>query len=272
MTRKRSARLLLLSGLTLALGCRTAPPPAQPMPAGPDVLLSASPTLAGPPLVMTGPTFPLGESRPFKANPGESTLPMPTPVKPPDRIPPASTLEVKTGPTLPPLPPVLAPVNVAAIPPAVKPEADAPPVIAPIPTADVKHPNRDVFTTGSKTPVVPFELSIVGSPKDTSPPAAVFPLKAGEKFGHASDYKWVAGVLDRHQKGGYWTIRYADFAEDDRWGGKVRLLDDAKLKEFQSGDVVLLEGELLAPTSAADAAGAFPPYRVTGAKLVEKSK
>jgi hypothetical protein len=267
MTRKQSAPLLL-AGLTLALGCRSAPHnhPA-PVPAEHDVLLSASPMPGGPPLVVNGPPILPGEVRPLTQLPVEPVLPMPSPVKPPDKIPPAAPM-VASGPAL---PLSIPPREIAVIPPAVKPTAEAPPVIAPIP-ADVKMPARDAFVSGTKQPSVPFELSIIGPPKDTSPPPVVFPLKAGEKFGHAADYKWVAGVLDRHQKGGYWTIRYADFSEDDRWGGKVRLLDDAKLKDFQSGDVVLLEGELLAPSSAADTAGPFPPYRVTGAKLVAKSK
>jgi hypothetical protein len=270
MTRKQSARLLLLAGLTLALGCRSAPHrQAAPIAPENDVLLSASPIQPGPPLVLNGPPLVLpGEARPFSQAPAEPVLPTPTPTKPPEKIPPAAPMVANNGPAL---PLNIPPREIAFIPPAVKPTADAPPIIAPIP-ADVKMPARDAFVSGSKQPVVPFELSIIGPPKDTGAPPTVFPLKAGEKFGHAADYKWVAGVLDRHQKGGYWTIRYADFSEDDRWGGKVRLLDDAKLKDFQSGDVVLLEGELLAPTSAADAAGPFPPYRVTGVKLVQKGR
>ena len=81
----------------------------------------------------------------------------------------------------------------------------------------------------------------------------------------------MAGILDRHQKGGYWTLRYAPSGEDDPWGGKVRLIDDDRLTGFTSGDVVYVEGELLAPRSAADAA-TYPPYRVTDVRLVEKAK
>jgi hypothetical protein len=104
--------------------------------------------------------------------------------------------------------------------------------------------------------------------KDTRPP---LPLKPGERFGHAADYKWVAGILDKHQKGGYWTVRYASSAEDDPWGGKVRLLDDDKLSGFTSGDVIYVEGDLLAPRSAAETAN-YPPYRVIDVRLIEKGK
>jgi len=102
-------------------------------------------------------------------------------------------------------------------------------------------------------------------------PKPALPLKPGEKFGHAADYRWVAGVLDRHQKGGYWTLRYADSGEDDPWGGKVRLLADDLPAGFESGDVVYIEGELLAPQSAADNA-AYPPFKVTDLRLVEKGR
>jgi hypothetical protein len=97
------------------------------------------------------------------------------------------------------------------------------------------------------------------------------PLRPGERFGHAPDYKWVAGILDKHQKGGYWTVRYAPSGDDDPWGGKVRLLDDDKLSGFTSGDVVYVEGDLLAPRSAAETA-TYPPYRVTDVRLIEKAK
>lgn len=273
MTRKRSARLLLLGGLSLALGCRSAPSyPAPPLPMETDTLLSAGPLPTNGPLVHNGPPAVLpGEARPFSQIPTDPILPMPIPAKVPATIPPAATREVKDGPALPIVVPP--PVEVAVVPPAPRLMPAANPDLTTIPADGVKVPDRDVFVSGPKEPAAPFTLSIVGPPKDEGKKAAaVFPLKAGEKFGHAADYKWVAGVLDRHQRGGYWTIRYADFAEDDRWGGKVRLLDDAKLKAFQSGDIVLLEGELLAPTSAADGTGAFPPYRVTGAKLVEKGR
>ena len=194
---------------------------------------------------------------------------MPTPGKPPEKIPPAAPMVASGGPAL---PPVIPPREVAVIPPVVKPTSETPPVIVPIPADGVTMPDRDAFVSGSKQPAVPFELSIIGPPKDTSPRAAVFPLKVGEKFGHASDYRWVAGVLDRHQKGGYWPIRYADFAEDDRWGGKVRLLDDSKVKDFQSGDVVLARRRAAGPDECRRTRPGVPAVPGHGVTLVEKGR
>jgi hypothetical protein len=75
--------------------------------------------------------------------------------------------------------------------------------------------------------------------------------------------------LDRHLKSGYWTIRYADIGDDDPWGGKVRLLNSDRLKGLHDGDIVYVEGDLLAPASAADTA-AYPPFRVTALSVIEK--
>jgi hypothetical protein len=142
-------------------------------------------------------------------------------------------------------------------------------IVEPLPT-DARKPGPDGFAPASAIGL-PAPTPNVDAPppvKDTRPP---LPLKPGERFGHAADYKWVAGILDKHQKGGYWTIRYASSAEDDPWGGKVRLLDDDKLSGFMSGDVIYVEGDLLAPRSAAETA-TYPPYRVTDVRLIEKAK
>ncbi len=116
---------------------------------------------------------------------------------------------------------------------------------------------------------------------DTYPPPKIvnkeplppLPIKPGDRFGHSADYKWIAGVLDRHSKGGYWTLRYADYSSDDEWGGKMRLLDDPRLEDFKDGDQVYVEGELLAPRAAASAESvSYPPYRINAVRLVEKTK
>jgi hypothetical protein len=114
---------------------------------------------------------------------------------------------------------------------------------------------------------LPDPPTVAVRPPVAAPP---LPLRPGQRFGHADDFKWVAGILDRHQKGGYWTLRYAPSGDDDPWGGKVRLIGDDRLAGFTSGDVVYVEGDLLAPRSAVETA--YPPYRVTDVRLVEKAK
>ncbi len=102
---------------------------------------------------------------------------------------------------------------------------------------------------------------VVAPPKDTTPELQPMKLTAGERFGHAADFKWVAGALDRHQKGGFWTLRYADYAADDPWGGKVRLIDDPRLAAFRNGDYVYVEGHMMAPPAGAETTG-YPPFRI----------
>src|SRR5262249_61649130 len=129
------------------------------------------------------------------------------------------------------------------------------------------QPGPDGFAPAPK-------IGLPDPPIPTVPPPELkpaLPLSPGQTFGHAADYKWVAGILDRHVKGGYWTLRFADSGEDDPWGGKVRLLADDRLAGFDSGDVLYLEGELLAPRSAADSAN-HPPFRINDVRLVEKAK
>lgn len=145
-----------------------------------------------------------------------------------------------------------------------------PPVPAPEPAPVV--PPRDVPATLTSLPK-PAEPEPVLQLPDPEPVATrpATPLKPGEKFGHAPDYGWVAGKLDWHLKGGYWTLRYADIGEDDPWGGKVRLLDSDRLRDLRDGDVVYIEGALLAPATSAPDAGGYPPYRVAALALVEKA-
>lgn len=260
MTRKWTARLVALGGLALALGCRShpaAPPCAIPlMPE--DVVNRPQP---GPPgagarlLPKTGILPPAPFTRLPESRPPVSTPSTPAPSADlPDIRPPADV-----APLLVPQPPA---GSGAGTPPEIKPllvPAPRPPAgpdgFAPAPKIDL--PDPPVPTAPVRPPVA-----------EVKPP---LPLAPGQRFGHARDYKWIAGVLDRHQKGGFWTLRYAPSGEDDPWGGKMRLLDDDRLTGFASGDVVYMEGELLAPPSAADTA-AYPPYRVTHIRLVKKGR
>jgi hypothetical protein len=255
MTRMWSTRLLALGAFALALGCRSHPLPACNTPLLPeDVITKPAPVptvpppaggakLSGDPGIQPPAAFTkLPESRTPTAIP--SVSPDSSEIRPPADVgPPGATPQAATGPVIkpllvdPPKPPA-GPDGFAPAPILGLPEPEAAPVAVATPRAAVVRP---------------------------------LPLKAGERFGHAADYKWVAGVLDYHQKGGYWSLRYADSGDDDPWGGKVRLLADERLGNFASGDVVYLEGELLAPRSAAEGA-TYPPYRMTDVRLVEKGR
>lgn len=268
MTRARWHRLLALGGLALALGCRShpnAPPCDTPLLPGEEI---GKPTLSPIPAPDT--------QLPTSSGPG--ILPPPAFAKLPENKP----LDVRLPDLSPDIPVIRPPHDVAPLPgnrasalPGPQPREVRTPETAPVVKPLLVDPPRppagpDGFAPAPKIgrPDPPTGAVGVRPPaKDVRP----LPLRSGERFGHGPDYKWVAGILDKHQKGGYWTLRYAPSGDDDPWGGKVRLLDEDKLAGFNSGDVVYVEGDLLAPRSAADTAN-YPPYRVTDIRLVEKAK
>jgi hypothetical protein len=242
MTRKWSLRLFVMGAVALALGCRTHPAvPVCTTPLYPEDVVRLSP--AGRPAMAAGPAAPSSVARLESAKLPDGSSDDPASVVPPKDV--AATLTSRAKP----VPPVVKPLLV-----------DAP----------RPKPGEDGFAPGPRVPADSSEPDLRLPDPKPAPAAPVTPLKPGEKFGHAPDYRWVAGTLDRHQKGGYWTLRYADIGDDDPWGGKVRLLESDRLKDLRDGDVVYIEGDLLAPASAA-ASAAYPPYRVTALAVVEKA-
>jgi hypothetical protein len=274
-----SARLLALGGLAVALGCRSqpaAPPCTTPLLPGEVV--------PGPVHLMPGPPIP-------SAPPLGAQLPRPSEVKPGVLAPPQyAKLPESTYPTTkPPLKLVetAPPAGVSDLPPILPPKDVKPlltsnpkPVELPAPSLPVKPPlieaprskvGGDGFGPGPRLPAAATEPVVVVPPTQAANVDPALPLKSGEKFGHAPDYRWIAGIVDRHLKGAYFTIRYADIGTDDLWGGKVRLLDDDRLRDLRNGDLVYVEGEVMAPKSAAETS-AYPPYRVTSVRVIERNR
>jgi hypothetical protein len=275
MTRKWSLRLLALGGLAVALGCRThpnVPPCTTPLLPGevlpgpvsqlPGPPLPASPSLAVKPTPPSGAQLSIQPPKQFTKLP-ESTYPEAKPqLKPVEPAPPTSLTD---------LPPILPPKDVTPLltgnptpsePVSLPGVSPAPAIKPPLMEVTRPTPSADGFGPGPRVPV---------SSPDPVPNLPPLPLKPGEKYGHAADYRWLAGVVDRHVKGKYWLIRYADIGADDLWGGKVRLLDDERLRDLRDGDVVYVEGELMAPKSSAEGP-AYPPFRVTSVRVIEKAR
>jgi hypothetical protein len=250
------------------------------------VNLLPGPPIPGTPPLAVNPASPTGARLPAPVGTSPSILPPPQftklpestypenkpPLKPVESVPPAGVTDLP--PILPPqdVGPLLTgnpkPVDSVKVPEPVPPG----PVVKPLLTeAPRPTPGEDGFSAGPRVPPGPPEPILVLPPTRETNSLPPLPLKPGDKHGHGSDYKWIAGVVDRHLKGGYWTIRYADIGTDDLWGGKVRLLDDERLRDFRNGDVVYIEGELMAPKSAAEGS-AYPPFRVTAVRMVEKAR
>ncbi len=79
-------------------------------------------------------------------------------------------------------------------------------------------------------------------------------------FGHSSDYRWLLGVVQKINTPVSMTkVRYARLDEQDAWGGSMVLADDIRLDEFEDGDVVYIEGQILADRPSLYVSG--PLYR-----------
>jgi hypothetical protein len=80
------------------------------------------------------------------------------------------------------------------------------------------------------------------------------------EYGYGQNHRWLLGHLQRvHVPKHEWKLRYAPLDEHDEWGGSVILAPDARLDEFQDGDAVYVEGEILNERPSLYLAG--PLYR-----------
>jgi hypothetical protein len=90
-------------------------------------------------------------------------------------------------------------------------------------------------------------------------------------FGHAADYAWLQGTVEFVTEGVI-ELRYDPSSDGDIWGGRVRLERDTRLTQIKSGDIVMVEGELLFdpdPATRRLPLGA-PSYRVRSLWLVRR--
>jgi hypothetical protein len=91
----------------------------------------------------------------------------------------------------------------------------------------------------------------------TTEPEVRIRRQVPETYGHAFDYSWLQGVLAKPSQGPA-TLRYQTMLVEDKWGGVASLNDDPRLASFRDGDIILIEGELLAQPSD----GRLPRFRI----------
>jgi hypothetical protein len=90
------------------------------------------------------------------------------------------------------------------------------------------------------------------------------------RVSHADDYSQLTGQLFFvHTDGGRWVLRYAPISNEDRYGGSVVLARDLVMDSYQEGDLVRVEGAVLADKSGVPLGG--PLYRASRIALVDRS-
>jgi hypothetical protein len=144
-------------------------------------------------------------------------------------------------------------------------------------------PPPSTAPTSTATPApLPMPIPLAAAePADVVPavaPAALAPPPVTQaavrtvegKYGHAADYSWLQGELDRHYRGQL-ELRYRPLSEEDPYGGKVRLEEDPRLAEFRPGDVIAVEGELLTdPDGGAAPWSQYLRYHIRAVRLVDR--
>jgi hypothetical protein len=111
----------------------------------------------------------------------------------------------------------------------------------------------------------------VSRPKqpDADQPTSEAPATIASIYGHAPDYSWIRGVLDKHYRG-FMNIRYCDLSEEDPYGGKFTLQADERLESYRDGDVVWIKGQLMPQRNVRSAWNPFRVYRVESIRLEQR--
>jgi hypothetical protein len=145
--------------------------------------------------------------------------------------------------------------------------------------AEVPPPAQVAFTAPAP-PSVPASGAVAAEQKsDTHRPEAVVPVshtphaasapvQASALYGHAPDYAWLNGVLERRSNGALY-LRYCDPGQEDRWGGKVGLEFDTRLSHLSDGQRVYVEGDLIPESEDVPRTtwNPNPQYRVRSVRL-----
>lgn len=129
----------------------------------------------------------------------------------------------------------------------------------PAPDQSGDKDNKDALELRTKS------VGNIGFPNETSDPQSD---ATGETlYGHGENYQWLMGVLHRvHVPRKGWKVRYAPLDQQDRWGGSVVPAADIRFEDFQDGDNVYIEGEIIGDRASLYLSGAR--YRISKIRLV----
>jgi hypothetical protein len=91
-----------------------------------------------------------------------------------------------------------------------------------------------------------------------------------QRAGRAADFSNLTGQLFyAHTDGGVWVLRYAPLDKEDAYGGGVVLARDRSMNEFHEGDLVTIEGQVIAAKWSTHLGG--PLYQIRTMSLVDRS-
>ena len=130
---------------------------------------------------------------------------------------PAHRLQVRSEPPVPPVPRAVVAAPLPPPPHAL--QAERLPTPRPVSTTEATAPNR-----------APVRANLVAR------------RRAAGTHGHADDASWLQGELAQGQ-GGTFQLRYQATSDEGSRPGVVTLEEDARLRAFRPGDIVLVEGE-----------------------------
>lgn len=83
------------------------------------------------------------------------------------------------------------------------------------------------------------------APKEEVKRRSYTDVTAKPGMGHADNYTWLKGELQYLHGANVWNLRYASVDEEDKFGGSVTLVEMGRQHNFQSGQMVRVEGEVV---------------------------
>jgi hypothetical protein len=89
-------------------------------------------------------------------------------------------------------------------------------------------------------------------PSGSQSPMPELNKKYKDQIGYGENYSWVTGQLFylHTSDGGVWVVRYAGIDQVDPHGGSIVLTAGVDMKNYREGDLVCVEGRILADRAA----------------------
>lgn len=121
------------------------------------------------------------------------------------------------------------------------------PVVTQLPDAQVVVPQEKTTPAELPAPKEPEmqAASYTPPPKEEVKRRSFTDVTAKPGMGHADNYTWLKGELQYLHGANVWNLRYASVDEEDKFGGSVTLVEMSRQSNFQSGQMVRVEGEVL---------------------------